>query len=132
MARLRPLDSYPNAQFAALVKRVLETQAPVLIPASPAQAASLRGEIYAWRRAIEREPQAAFALGLPTVAEGREVAYRITKEGMEVVLASTLVNPQLIEAVLGPVTPGPTPAELALARLRAGLVADPGASDGSE
>jgi hypothetical protein len=131
MARLRPLDSYPNAQFSALVRRVLEAQAPVMIPASPAQAASLRGEIYAWRRAIERSPQEAFALNLPTVAEGREVAYRITGEGMEAVLASTLVNPQLIEAVLGPTALGPTPAEKALAALRAGLASAEGEADGS-
>lgn len=74
--------------------------------------------MYAWRRAIDREPHAAELIGCPTVAEARSVAFRINDSGMEAVPASALQNPTLILQALGTVPPLVSPAQAALERLR--------------
>lgn len=118
MPRTRPLDSYPNAEFSALIREVLRTGAPVQVPCTRLQAASLRGEMYAWRRAVDREPIAAELIGCPTVAEARSIAFRINDFGMEAIPASTLQNPSLIIQALGTIPPLISPVQAALERLR--------------
>jgi hypothetical protein len=87
------------------------------------KAATLRGEIYAWRRAAEKAPLAAGQLGID-LNEIRRVAFRITDEGLEAIPETLLAGPAAIEAALGPVPPLTTaasPAEVALQRLRQAL-----------
>jgi len=90
---------------------------------SKSKAATLRGEIYAWRRTAEKEPPTAIALGIDLNLI-RRVALRIGDEGLEVVPESSLAGPAAIVAALGPIaplTPLPTPADASLERLKAAL-----------
>lgn len=121
MPRTRDLITYPNQQFLALVRRVLSTREPFLVPCLPSAAASMRGSIHAWRRACEVQSPKAEAMGIP-VGELRRVAFRIVPEGLEAFLAETLQTPSLIDAALGGTQPIVTEAELALERLRGALL----------
>lgn len=128
MPRTRSLETYPNSAFWALIQRII-AEAPATgqftVPCTKAQAASMRGEIYAWRRACEAAPQRAQDLSI-NLEQLREVAFRISDEGLIGVLASSLQTPSLIAAALGGNAPPlKTAAQAALDRLReAGLVGD--------
>jgi hypothetical protein len=119
MPRQRPLATYPLQQYLALFAKVATTREAVLIPCTPPQAASLRGELYAFRRAAEHAPGEAEALGI-NLQHLREVAFRLPKEGtgLEALHQSALVGPKLIEAALGGTAPVETPAQASLRRLR--------------
>jgi hypothetical protein len=117
MPRNRPIVTYPLPQFMALVTRILDGRGAVTIPCTPTQAASMRGELYAWRVACEQSPEEARSLGVP-VERLREVAFRIRSLGLEVVHQSTLQTPALIEAALGTSPALVSPAQKALDRLR--------------
>lgn len=117
MPRTRDLMTYPNRQFIALVKRVLES-GPLTVPCTRAEAASMRGEIYAWRRACEENRIEAMALGVP-VDSLRELAFRINASGLEAILAADLRTPSLIEAALGGTPPIKTEAQRSLERFLA-------------
>lgn len=122
MPRTRDLVTYPNQQFLALVRRVLDTREPFLVACLPSAAASMRGSLHAWRRACEVQQGKAEAMGIP-VGELRRVAFRITPEGLQAFLAETLQTPSLIDAALGGTALIVTEAELALERLRRELLA---------
>lgn len=100
MPRTQPLDNYPIGHYNALVKRALDDNAPFLVPCSPAQAASIRGSLHAWRRACEADKARAAEAGVD-VDRLRAWAVRIVAKGLEVIPASMLVGPGLIEAALG-------------------------------
>ena len=117
MPRTRSLETYANRQFLALVKRTIALNAPVLIPCTRPQAASMRGEMHAWRRAAEGNPDSARHYGID-LDMLRQVALRITAEGMECIPQSLLVTPSLIENALGPMPGLISQATSALDRLR--------------
>lgn len=101
MPRARPLETYPLRQFVALYTKVAETRERVLIPCTVTQAASLRGDLYAFRRAAEKDRSKADELGVD-VNLLRDVAFRIVQgQGLEAIHQSTLTGPSLIEAALG-------------------------------
>lgn len=121
MPRTRALITYANRQFIALVTKVIETGEPFLVPCSRPQAASLQGELYAWRRAAEKDPEEAVQLGVPT-QRLRDIAFRVTDKGLEAIPANMLVGPSLIESALGGEAPGlESPAAKALRDLQAKL-----------
>ena len=121
MPRTRSLETYPNQAFYALVLRIL-AERTFRVPCTKPQAASMRGEIYAWRRACAASPGAASLLGIDP-AKLREVAFRIDDEGLLGILAADLQTPSLIASALGGVPHVPSAAQAALERLRAaGLV----------
>ncbi len=121
MPKTRSLVTYPNRQFIALVAKVLESGQPFTVPCSRAQAASLRGELYAWRRAAEEDRAEAAQLGVP-VERLRDLAWRITDKGLETIPANMLVGPNLIEMALGGEAPAlESPAAKALRDLQARL-----------
>lgn len=99
MPRTRSLETYPNQSFWALVQRILAEET-FTVPCTQPQAASMRGEIYAWRRACEGLPGRASQMGID-VAQLREVAFRIGPKGLVGVLASSLQMPTLIASALG-------------------------------
>lgn len=121
MPRTRALETYPNRQFRALALRVLDTGQPFIVGCSRPQAASMRGELYAWRRACEANPVDAEMLQIP-VARLRELAFRVTDKGLEAIMADTLQTPSLIDAALGGTEPILSAADEALARLRGSLL----------
>lgn len=128
MPRTRSIETYPNREFWALCLRILESDEPFNVPCTRPQAASMRGELYAWRRACEASPQAAASLGIDTFRL-RDVAFRVKDEGLEGISASLLQTPSLILAALGGLPKVESPSEKALANLRAmGL----GESDGQD
>lgn len=122
MARNRPFDTYPNEVYWALVQRVLETGEPFTVPCSRTQAASMRGELYAWRRACETDIGLATQYGV-NVDKLRTVTWRIVEGGLQCCLTSSLPGPSLIAQALGAAAPTDTrtPAQRALDALRAGL-----------
>jgi hypothetical protein len=103
----------------ALYTKVAETRERVLIPCTVTQAASLRGDLYAFRRAAENDLTKAQQLGID-VPGLRDVAFRVVKgEGLEAIHQSTLLGPGLIEAALGGnLPPVEGPAEKSLRLLR--------------
>jgi len=124
MPRTRALVTYSNRQFIALCEKVLASGEPFTVPCSRAQAASLRGELYAWRRAAEADPSDALALGVPW-ERLRDLAWRITDAGLETIPANMLVGPNLIELALGgAVPPLESPAMKALKALQANLAGE--------
>lgn len=132
MPRTRALETYPNRQFRALSLRVLETGLPFIVPCSRPQAASMRGELYAWRRACETSPGDAEMLQIP-VGRLRELAFRVTDKGLEAIMADTLQTPSLIDSALGGTEPILSAADEALARMRSALAGTPtGADDGAK
>lgn len=118
MPRARALITYPNRQYIALIARVLESGEPFVVPCSRAQAASLRGELYAWRRSAEQDPGESHALSIP-LDQLRDIAWRVTDAGLETIPASMLVGPGLIEMALGGAAPKiESPSDRALRELR--------------
>ena len=121
MPRTRSIETYPNQAFWALVQRII-AERTFLVPCTQPQAASMRGEIYAWRRACEATPEAAAYLGID-VAKLRLTAFRISAEGMLGMLSADLQTPSLIAGALGGLPEQRTAAQSALDRLKeAGLV----------
>lgn len=118
MPRTRQLETYPNPAFWALFDRVLSTQLPVTVPCTRTQALSMRGEIYAWRRAAEAAPEQAAQLGI-TASRLREVALQISHEGLVAVLSSSLATASLISDALGGVPKMTNASTQALERLKA-------------
>jgi hypothetical protein len=118
MPRTKPIETYPCTHYSALVRRVADSDEPFTVPCSRAQAASLRGEIHAWRRACEQDKDEARSLGVP-VDSLRKVAFRIVGAGLEVIPERMLVGPGLIEAALGmkPLPAAEDPADAAQASL---------------
>jgi hypothetical protein len=127
MTRRRPLITYHNADYWALVARVLASGERFTIPCTRAQAASLRGELYAWRVACEKAPAEARDLGIDP-DRLREVAWTIDGTGLITLPVGELVGPSLIRAALrsDPDTPASKAAE-ALANLK-GMLNDQGES----
>lgn len=121
MTKARPLSTYPNAHYLALIARVRESGAPFLVPCTPPQAASLRGELYAWRRACLARPDEAQAEGIdPDILA--TITWRIRPDGLETTPVAALPGPALIEQALGhPPETAEAKAAEALARLRANL-----------
>lgn len=122
MPRTRSLETYPNQAFWALIQRII-AEGGFTVPCSRSQAASMRGEIYAWRRACEGGQERATQFGI-NVGKLREVAFRIDDTGLVGVLASELMTPSLITNALGGNLPAlKSAAQQALDRMReAGLV----------
>lgn len=119
MPRAKPIEAYPLPSFMGLYTRIATTRESLIIPCTPPQAASMRGELYAFRRACEMSPAAAQSLGVD-VAILREVSFRVKPEGLEACHQSTLTTPSLINAALGgAVAPIKTPAQKALEALQA-------------
>lgn len=123
MARTRPLETYPNRYLMAALRKGLSS--PFLVPCTQTEAASLRGEFNAWRRAVEQEPEAALAHGLTReeITSMREVTFKVKPTGLEICPLNHLPSVRLIEAALGPLPAAvaPDPAAEALARLKAQL-----------
>lgn len=104
MTRARPILSYHHQQYMALVSKVLSERKPFIAPCTATQAASLRGELYAWRRACEQSPDEARALGVDP-DKLREVGWRIRPTGLETCLSSDFEGPRIIEQALGGTLP---------------------------
>ena len=119
MPRTRSLETYPNREFWALCQRILEAPVPFQVPCTRPQAASMRGELYAWRRAAEAQPTQAAGYGID-VFKLRNVAFRVNDRGLEGISASLLQTPSLILSALGmsPTQASLSPSEQALANLR--------------
>lgn len=117
MPRNRDLLNYPNQQFIALVQRVLATSAPFTVPCTRTQAATMRGELFAWRRCCEADPVRALDIGCP-VGDLRQVTFGISDTGLIAQLATSRPTPALIEAALGGTPPLRDEAKEALERLR--------------
>lgn len=100
MPRTRHLDTYPHSHFLALWERGL-AEGGFLVPCNRPQALSVQGEWHAWRRAAEANPTAALAAGLPHPVRLREVALRVTPEGLKVFPADQREVALLITAALG-------------------------------
>lgn len=125
MPRTRNLETYANRQYLALIQAMLSRRANgddsgQLVPCSRTQASSLRGEMYAWRRACESTHEQAATYGIDSFAL-REFALQVTNEGLLCVHQSTLVGPALIEAALGKLPPASSPSADAFAKLQAAL-----------
>lgn len=125
MPRIRNLDCYPHEAFVALVQRVLTTREPVVVPCTRLQALSLQGELYAWRRACEGQPDAAATMGVP-VQEMRKWSLRLAQSpsgeflGLQMLLTEQVPAIQLITAALGgEISPLESESAAALRRLRA-------------
>lgn len=119
MPRTRSLETYPNREFWALVQRILSQPDPFIVPCTRPQAASVRGELYAWRRACEAAPLQAAQYGIDS-QQLREVAFRVKDEGLEGISASLLQNASLILSALGDIGAAPKSAsQQALDNLRA-------------
>lgn len=118
MPRARSLETYPIAHYLGVFRRVVEGGGAFLIPCTRAQAAALRGEIYAFRRAAETNPQAAALAGVD-LGLLRAVAFRIADTGLEAIPVAELWGPKLIEQALGQAPPAmEDPAKAALERLK--------------
>jgi hypothetical protein len=101
MPRERTLVAYHNAHYMALVRQTLARRQPILVKLpNQAAAATMRGELYAWRRVAEKNPVAAEKLGVDLELL-RQVAFRIKPEGLECLPTSFLPGPGAIEAALG-------------------------------
>jgi hypothetical protein len=122
MPRRRVLEAYPNRQFLALVTHVRATGQPFLVPCTPSQAAGMRGELYAWRRACEDNPTGASVIGVD-VSLLRDVAWKVDPAGLLTIPEAKRAVPALIEAALGAPAPALPSAQAAasasLERLRA-------------
>ena len=130
MARAKSITSYPNSAFYALVQRVLSDRT-FMVPCTKPQAASMRGELYAWRRACELAPAEAERIGI-RLEDLRLVAFKVGDQGMTCILAEDLVTPRLIAGALGGIPGLQSAASLALDRLRAAGLAPTGQGDGQE
>lgn len=126
MPRTKPLDAYPNAHYSALIAKVADGGL-FTVPCTRPQAASLRGELYAWRRACQAAPDEAADLGV-NVALLAAIGWRITDAGLETYHVAELQSAKLITAALGgePLAQ-PTGAAAALQGLMKRLEADDGA-----
>lgn len=125
MTRARPLLTYHHQQYMALVNKVLNENTAFLAPCTATQAASLRGELYAWRRACELAPSEARALGVEP-EKLRLIGWRIKPGGLETCLAADFDGPRIIEQALGGNLPDlASPAAQALAALQANLGKEP-------
>lgn len=100
MPRTRPFDSYPTRSYLALVRKVADSGQSFTVPCSRTQAASMRGELFAWRRACEAEQGLARAAGVD-LAQLRTVTWRVTNQGLECLFTTSLPGPKLIEDALG-------------------------------
>lgn len=127
MPRTKPLDAYPNTHYLALVAKVADGGTFVVGCTRP-QAASLRGELYAWRRACQADPAAAAQLGI-NVALLDAIGWRIKDEGLETYHVATLQSAKLIERALGGL---PDPEVSSPAKALAGVLARLGKPDGAE
>jgi hypothetical protein len=124
MPRSRPLTGYPLAAFRALFTQA--RRAPVTIPLERVKALTLRGELYAFRRAAQADPHEAARWGL-VVDDMLQVALRVVPDGLEVYPLETSNAAIAIMAALGAgplpkAEPKPSEAQEAadsLARLRA-------------
>jgi hypothetical protein len=117
MPRARTLSAYATDHYCALVRRVISTGAPVLVRMSKPNAATLRGEIYAWRRAAESAPVEAQTRGID-LQQIRAVSFRIVDEGLEALPVGMLTGPSAIAAALGEIERTLSPADAALKSLR--------------
>lgn len=72
MPSARPLTTYPWEAYAALFHHVARTGAEVRLvaPGGPKASLGLRGELYAFRRAAERDPIRAAEYGIDVAALG--------------------------------------------------------------
>lgn len=127
MPRTKPLDAYPNAHYSALVARV-SGGGTFTVPCTRPQAASLRGELYAWRRAAQAEPTEAAQLGI-NVQLLAAIGWRITDAGLETYHVAELQSAKLIEAALGQ---APQQQESDAAKALAGLMSRLERGDGAE
>lgn len=119
MPRVRPLETYPYRQYMAVFTKVAASRQAFVIPCTRPQAASLRGDLYAFRRACETQAGQAQAMGIE-VDTLRDVAFRIVPDGLEACHQSQLVGPSLIEAALGAEAPViKTAAQIALEKIQA-------------
>lgn len=119
MPRARFIDTYPNREFMALVEKIVSLNGPFLIPCTQAQAASMRGELYAWRRSAKANPEHALSLGVDA-DKLYQVAFRISDDGLTGLPSTMLQTPSLILSALNGEAPALTnPAKEALKRLQA-------------
>lgn len=131
MPRAKTLNAYPTAHYMALIRRAHTTNQAIVVPLTRPQAATLRGELYAWRRAAEANPIQAQQMGIDLTMV-RRVAFRIGDEGLSALPESLLAGPAAIEKVLGAiesivaVPPPATPESEALQRLVGKLQGDSG------
>lgn len=68
MPKTRAIRDYPWQAYYSLFKRVAETKEPMTVPCQEGRIKpmSLRGEVYAWRRACIRDEAEAAAMGIDT------------------------------------------------------------------
>ncbi len=100
MARVRPIRNYPLVEYRALFDRVRDTNAGFTIPCTRTQALSLRSELYAFRKAVARDPDSAQTCGLDVEAIS-QISFRVLDDGLLVQPVSHQVGPSLIQAALG-------------------------------
>lgn len=117
MPRERQLASYANDHYMQLIRAVVRDGQSVLVKLTQGQAATLRGEIYAWRRVAEKSPIDAVQRGID-IDMIRRVAFRIGPDGLRAIPQSELTGPSAIEAAIGEIEQTLTPANQALNRLK--------------
>jgi hypothetical protein len=83
MPAAKPIKDYPWQRYWALFQHVADTRKTVRIPAVGIKAMSLRGELYAWKRACRKNEALAVQLGID-LDKVAVVAMRI--EGEDLVL----------------------------------------------
>jgi hypothetical protein len=129
MPKARPLTGYPVEAFKALFTRARSE--PVLVPLTKPQALTLRGELYAFRRAARADQGEAARWGVDL--DGMEqVAFRVVEEGLQAYpMEQSAAALAIVQALGQPLpTAQPRPAEDEAAASLARLRAMTGASNG--
>ena len=119
MARQKPIEAYPLAQFILLYRRASDSgQEDIVIPCTTTQAASMRGELYAFRKACREGREEAERLGVP-VELLEQVTFRIGAKGLIATRSENMQTARLIQEALGEAPAVQGQAAAALDRLRA-------------
>ena len=120
MPRSRSLSAYPLPTLVALIDKA-RVEAVVVPTADAKASASLRHNLYAFRRAAEADPQGATAAGVD-LETLRDIYIQIVPEGLRVARMDEHPMAKALASVVGPVARPRTVADEAsesLARLMA-------------
>ena len=81
MPKARALVTYPVAHYHEIFRWVLDNQKPLVIQLPRKEALTLRGELYAFRRAAESDLYTALEYGIDA-SRMREVSFTLVPEGL--------------------------------------------------
>lgn len=101
MPKTRLITDYPYETYGRLLMTIARTKEAQTIPAATgALAASLRGDLYAFRRAVEGNRTRALSLGIDPELLAR-VKIKIVQEGVRIHHVEDQPGVRAIEALLG-------------------------------